>query len=208
MKKFLAKYYAFLWLILDRLGAWGLFTIAAVDSTFFGLPMDLVVGTYVARDPRHFWLHSIVASAGSALGSLIPYWIGYTGGEKLVAKRIGRERFNRIHGWFERHEAMALAVPAMLPPPTPFKAFVLTAAVFEMRLRDFLAAIFIGRLVRFCVLSMLVIGLLDPVKHLFQQHLWAALITIAVVAILGYIVWRIWRSPGRVLAGESNDVED
>ena len=69
-----------------------------------------------------------MAAAGSALGSIVIYWIGYKGGEVLLVKRIGEERFNKIGPSFDKHEFLAIMLPSMLPPPTPFKLFVLRRA--------------------------------------------------------------------------------
>ena len=109
------------------------------------------------RIAKRLLIYIAMASLGSALGSIPLYVIGYLGGEKVLRKRISEERFLKIHRSFERHEFWALMFPGMLPPPTPFKIFVLGAAVFEMRFRDFLVAIFLGRFVRFLVLSVLVL---------------------------------------------------
>src|SRR5438270_13722422 len=98
-----------------------------------------------------------MASLGPAPGSIPLYIIGYVGGEKVLRKRISEERFLKIHRSFEQHEFWALMFPGMLPPPMPFKVFVLAAAVFEMKFRDFLIAVFAGRCVRFLVLSLLVL---------------------------------------------------
>src|SRR5256885_8233438 len=115
-----------------------------------------------------------MASAGSALGSSLLYVIGYKGGEVLLEKRISKERFDRIRQSFDRHEFWALMFPAMLPPPMPFKAFVLGAAVFEMRFGHFLAAIFAGRMVRFLVLALLIVvfgpRIVSLAGGLFRQH--------------------------------------
>ncbi len=93
-----------------------------------------------------------MASAGSALGSIVLYGIGYEGGETLLRKRMSAERFARIKQKFDDHEFLALMLPAILPPPSPFKLFVLAAAAFEMNIRRFLLAIFLGRVVRFSIL--------------------------------------------------------
>jgi len=117
--------------------------------------MDAVVAGYVYHQPRNMLLYVTLASAGSALGSSVLYLLGYLGGEKVLRKRISEERYAKIHASFERHEFWALMFPAMLPPPTPFKLFVLAASIFEMRFWHFLLAIFAGRFVRFFVLSVL-----------------------------------------------------
>src|ERR1700729_3329954 len=165
------------------LGIWGPFVIAFADSALVGMPVDFVVATYVYQDRRRLLIYIAMASLGSALGSIPLYIIGYLGGEKVLRKRISEERFLKIHRSFERHEFWALMFPGMLPPPMPFKIFVLGAAVFEMRFRDFLFAVFAGRFVRFLVLSLLtlwfgpqIVGLLGMV---FRRHFYWVLGVVA-----------------------------
>ncbi len=122
---------------------------AALDGGFIGLPIDAVVAGYVYTDRARFLLYVLMASAGSALGSIVIYVIGYTGGEELLRKRMSPERFEKIHSAFNRHPFWALMFPAMLPPPTPFKLFVLAAAVSEMSFVRFLLAVFCGRVCAF-----------------------------------------------------------
>ena len=193
----LARYTAWIWGLLAPLGIWGVFVIAFADSALLGMPVDAVVAAYVYRDPRRFLLYVILASAGSAVGSIPLYILGYLGGEKVLRKRISEERFWKIHHSFEQHEFWALMFPGMLPPPMPFKIFVLGAAVFEMSFRDFLAAVFAGRFVRFFVLSVLTLWLGPQVVQLtgglFRRHfVWV----LGVVAASGGAVW-LWRSRGK-----------
>jgi membrane protein YqaA with SNARE-associated domain len=153
----LARYTAWILHLLGPLGIWGVFVVAFADSALLGMPVDAVVAFYVYQNHRRLLWYVIMAAVGSALGSIPLYIVGYVGGEKVLRKRISEERFQRIHRSFEQHEFWALMFPGMLPPPMPFKLFVLGAAVFEMRFRDFLAAIFAGRFVRFLVLSLLTV---------------------------------------------------
>jgi membrane protein YqaA with SNARE-associated domain len=185
----LARYTAWVLGLMKVLGIWGAFVIAFADSALLGMPVDFVVATYVHEDRRRFLLYIAMASLGSALGSIPLYVIGYLGGEKVLRKRISEERFLKIHRSFEQHEFWALMFPGMLPPPMPFKIFVLGAAVFEMRFRDFLVAIFLGRFVRFLVLSMLVLWFGPQIVSLFggvvKQH-W---ISILVATVAGICLW-------------------
>jgi membrane protein YqaA with SNARE-associated domain len=155
IKHIFSRYTAFLWGVLKPLGPWGVLLAAAFDGSFFGLPIDVIVAGYVYTDRHRFWLYVLMASAGSALGSIVVYAVGYEGGEALLRKRIPPERFDKIHNAFDAHPFWSLMFPAMLPPPTPFKLFVLAAAVSEMQFSHFLLAIFCGRLVRFMTLSLL-----------------------------------------------------
>src|SRR6204780_1462898 len=176
------------------LGIWGVFVIAFADSALLGMPVDFVVATYVYRDRGRLLLYIAMASLGSALGSIPLYILGYLGGEKVLRKRISEERFLKIHRSFEAHEFWALMFPGMLPPPMPFKIFVLAAAVFEMRFRDFLAAIFAGRFVRFLTLALLtlwfgpqVVGLVGTV---FRQHLYWVLAGVVLGALIWLLRWK------------------
>ncbi len=193
MKHLLAKWTHWILAVLSPLGIWGVMGFAFVDAAFLGMPLDAIVGGYVYAAPRRFLLLSAMAAAGSALGSIVIYWIGYKGGEVLLVKRLGEERFKKIHATFERYGFLGLMVPSMLPPPTPFKLFVLTAGVIEMSFVKFLSAIFLGRLLRFCILSLLVIRFGPEIVALFgsavHQHL---RLTVAIVAFLGLVGWWVW----------------
>jgi membrane protein YqaA with SNARE-associated domain len=206
IKHILSRYTAFLWALLKPLGAWGVLVVGAVDGAFIGLPVDAVVAGYVYQNHARFVLYALMASAGSALGSVVIYAIGYKGGEELLRKRIPPARFEKIHQAFDKHPFWSLMLPAMLPPPTPFKLFVLAAAVSEMGFARFLLAIFSGRMVRFLLLGLLTIRLGPDVVHLFgtvfKQHYYLLLEAI----IVGLIVWYVMRRQKRrrVTAKESS----
>src|SRR5207244_12547425 len=157
------------------LGASGVFAIAGIDACFFGLPMNGVFAGYVYQDRSRFLLDVFMASAGSALGSIVLYVVGYKGGEELLRKRVSPERFETIHQLFEKHPVWGLVIPAMLPPPTPFKLLTLAAAVSEMKLSHFLLAIFAGRFLRFLGVAWLTMeygpDIVRVSATLFRQHL-------------------------------------
>jgi membrane protein YqaA with SNARE-associated domain len=189
----LARYTAWILHLLGPLGIWGVFAIAFADSALLGMPVDAIVAYYVYQDHRRLIFYVLMASLGSALGSIPLYIIGYQGGEKVLRKRISEERFLRIHRSFEQHEFWALMFPGMLPPPMPFKLFVLGAAVFEMRFRDFLAAIFAGRFVRFLLLAWLTLWfgpqIVELAGALFRRHIdW-----VVGALVLGVALWLAWR---------------
>ena len=180
--------------LLGPLGVWGVFAVAFADSALLGMPVDAVVALYVYRDHRHLLFYVLLSSLVSTLGSIPLYLVGYEGGEIVLRTRISEERFLRIHRSFERHEFWALMFPGMLPPPMPFKIFVLAAAVFEMQFRDFLAAIFAGRFVRFLVEGFLTLyfgpQIMDLAGRVFRRHFYWVLGTV----VLGVVVWLVLRS--------------
>jgi membrane protein YqaA with SNARE-associated domain len=184
IKHILSHYTAVLWALLKPLGAWGVFLVAAIDGSSISLPVDAIVVGYVYTDRPRFLLYVLMASAGSTLGSMAVYAIGYAGGEEVLRKRISPERFQKIHNAFDQHPFWSLMFPAMLPPPTPFKLFALAAAVSEMKFSHYLLAIFSGRFVRFLLLGLLTLKFGPDVVHLLgelvRRHAYWALLVIAV----------------------------
>ena len=196
IKHLLARYFAFLWTIIAPLGAWGVFAVAALDGAALGLPMDVVVGGYVAQNHARWLLYVLMAATGSALGSLVIYAIGYAGGEELLRKRVSAERFEKLHSAFEQHPFWSLMFPAMLPPPTPFKLFVLGAAVAEMTVSHFLLAIFLGRMVRFLTLAILVLKFgpeVVNILHSVPSHYLYWVLLAGLVALAAFTVLRPMR---------------
>lgn len=203
MKALLAKWTHHLIAVLGPLGVWGVMGFAFIDAALFGMPIDAIVCGYVFAKPTHLLLYAAGAAAGSALGSLIVYGIGYKGGEVMLKKRMGEARFNRITASFEKREFLLLTVISLLPPPTPFKLFVLSAGMVEMSLPRFLGAIFLGRFVRFTIESVLVIRygphvitlLAEAVRH----HLSYVIATVLAAAPLGWWAWRVTKMRQRKL---------
>jgi len=192
---------------LMKLGFWGLGLISVIDAASLPVPMDALVAFYVWEDKPHFWFYCLVASAGSAVGGLLPYALGRAGGELFLLKRVNRERFEKMRTKFEKQEFLAVLVPSMLPPPTPWKAFVFAAGVFEMRVVPFMLAVFVGRMVRWLVLSLLVLKLgpsaVSVVGDVVRDHL-RLFLGLLVLIFLAIGVWVIRKNRKGITPGDSN----
>lgn len=176
-----------------KLGFWGVGAVALLDSSTIPVPMDLILAGYVWADKSHFWLYCLMAAVGSAIGGLLPYGLGRAGGELFLLKRIDRARFERMRDRFERQEFLAVMIPSMLPPPTPWKVFVFGAGVFEMSVVRFMVAVAAGRMIRWLILSILVLKLGPSAVDLVAHHaLWVMLIVLG-LAVLGFGVWWLRR---------------
>jgi membrane protein YqaA with SNARE-associated domain len=172
-----------------KLGFWGAGAVALLDSSSIPVPMDAILAIYIWKDQSHFWLYALMAAAGSAVGGLLPYGLGRAGGELFLLKRINRERFEAMRTRFERQEFWAMTIPSMLPPPTPWKAFAFAAGVFEMRVALFMVAVFAGRLIRWLVLSLLVIKLGPGAVQVVEHHALTALAVVAGLALVAILGW-------------------
>jgi len=171
------------------LGAWGAFLVAVMDSSSVPVPIDAVLAVYIWGHKGTFWIYVALAAAGSAVGGLLPYWIGRAGGELFLLKRINRTRFDALRARFEKQEFLAVMIPSMLPPPTPWKIFVFAAGVFEMRVAPYMLAVFCGRLIRWMVLGMLVIELGPGAVALIAHHSLATIAAVGSLAIAGFAFW-------------------
>jgi membrane protein YqaA with SNARE-associated domain len=131
-------------------GAFGLFAVALLDSTFVPLPsscdalMLLLSTTY----PSWMLLYAFMATAGSALGCLILYLISRRAGARAL-NRFSETKQRRVKLWIERYDMFAVLAATLLPPPFPFKLFVVSAGVFRFSLLRFMLAIIVGRAFRF-----------------------------------------------------------
>jgi membrane protein YqaA with SNARE-associated domain len=186
--------------VMKPLGVWGVGGLAFIDSALIPIPvsMDGVVIGYVANNHQKFLIYCLIAAAASALGSLVPFFIGRAGGELFLLKRINRERYERMRDRFEKQEFVAILIPAMLPPPTPLKLFEFAAGVFEMKAPTFGLAIFCGKLIQFMVCSLLTIWfgptLIHSLRHAMHQHFALVVGTafLGILLIIFYVIRKVF----------------
>lgn len=183
------KYSALLLAFFKPLGYWGIGVLAIVDSSSIPMPMDAFIAYYAWTDSHRFYLYVFTAALGSAIGGLVPYFIGRAGGELFLLKRINRQKFDALRHRFEHQEFAAILIPSMLPPPTPWKLFVFGSGVFEMPVVNFMVAVFVGRVIRFGVESLLVIRYGPQILHSFSAHTLAASIVIGVLIALAVVYY-------------------
>jgi membrane protein YqaA with SNARE-associated domain len=132
-------------------GLFGLFLVSIVDSSFVPLPIpgitDVMLVILAARHSN--WLVLIlIATLGSALGGYLSYHAGQSGGIAFLEKRIPPRIFNLVRDWMERHAILAVAIPAILPPPMPLTPFVLAVGALKMAKKKFMTTFTISRAAR------------------------------------------------------------
>jgi membrane protein YqaA with SNARE-associated domain len=183
-------------------GIWGVAAVAVLDSSSIPVPMDAILAVYVWNDKPHFWVYCLMAAAGSAIGGLLPYGLGRAGGELFLLKRINRAKFERLRDRFQRQEFLAVMIPSMMPPPAPWKMFIFASGVFEMRIPVFLLAVFVGRMLRWLALSLLVLKLGPGAVDLVARHAVPTVLIVSALAVAGFAWWWIKRKrSGKLLEG-------
>ncbi|HKB10579.1 MAG TPA: VTT domain-containing protein [Vicinamibacterales bacterium] len=141
------------------LGGPGLALVAFLDSTFLPLPgiTDLLLVVTVTRRPAAMLLSVVLTVAGSVAGALVMHAIGRKGGEALVRARFTGERIERAMAALQRNGVMAVLIPSLLPPPAPFKIFLLLAGVAGISATRLAIAIAVGRSARYLALGLLAV---------------------------------------------------
>src|SRR6185436_3624120 len=132
-------------------GGFGLMVLAMCDSSFVSLPEvnDVLLMTFSIHDPGGMIKFAALTTIGSTIGCSVLYAVGRKGGEAFLRKTFAAERLERVQKWYQRHGILAVIVPSLLPPPTPFKIFVLSAGTFGISWPKFLTAVIIGRGIRY-----------------------------------------------------------
>jgi membrane protein YqaA with SNARE-associated domain len=181
------------------LGGPGLFVVAFLDSSFISLPQinDLLVVLMVVRNKALMPYYALMATAGSVAGCYVLYLIAERGGEAFLAKRLKRGHVERALALYRRRGVLALMVPAVLPPPAPFKLFVLLAGVAEVRPLAFVASIAIARGLRYLIIGALAVRYGDYALDMLREHGREAALWVAVLLVAAAIAWWLLRRSSR-----------
>jgi membrane protein YqaA with SNARE-associated domain len=200
---------------LFHFGVVGLFFVSIVDSSFVPLPIpgvtDIMLILYAAARENVILLVA-VATAGSALGGLFSHAVGQAGGVTFLKKHVSPKILTRVTRWMESHAILAVALPALLPPPFPLSPFVLVAGAARMSRKKFMTAFTISRFVRHAIAAWLGVHYGKAVLHLWSDFSkkWATpvLITFWTIILIFTAVgiWKLYQTsrtlklkPGKVI---------
>ena len=191
------------------LGGWALLLIALFDSSFLSLPEvnDVLIITLSIQDPDKMLYYVTMTTVGSILGCLALFTVGRKGGQVLLRKRFAQERIEAVARWYARYGILAVMIPSILPPPTPFKIFVLFAGAFRISVGKFVFAIALGRGFRYLLEGFLAVEYGEAAKdYMHQNYSYIALGVVALIVIgaLSYFVYRrSWAAKARANPAQS-----
>ena len=133
------------------LGGPGLFLIAFLDSSFLSFPevVDVLIMVLTIQHPHRMLYYALLSTLGSVAGCLVLFLLARKGGEAFLRKRFHERHIDRATAVVRKHGLLSVLVPSLLPPPTPFKIFVLATGVAQVRVVDFVLAVSIGRGLRY-----------------------------------------------------------
>jgi len=176
-------------------GAFGLFAVALLDSTFVPLPSsaDALMLLLSTTNPSWMLLYAFMATAGSAIGCWILYLISRRAGARALNK-FSEAKQQRVKNWIERYDALAVLVATLLPPPFPFKLFVITAGVFRFSLLRFMLAIIAGRAFRFLLEGYFAVRYGAQAKEILAKYYpWIGLGLVVAILIFVLVKQRLRR---------------
>jgi membrane protein YqaA with SNARE-associated domain len=177
------------------LGAPGLFLVTLLDSSVLSLPQipDLLLVWMVTRHPSLWLVYAAMATAGSVVGCTSMYLLGRKGGERVLRKMVSADRMARARKTFQKWGLLAVLVPSILPPPAPFKVFVLLAGVVQVPIWQFIAAVALGRGVRYTGLALLARWYGQQAMTFLDENLRPVSLGLAALLVLGALVYAVLR---------------
>jgi len=189
--KFVTKWLTRLSEYLVTYGAFGLFAVALLDSTFVPLPSsaDALMLLLSTTNPSWMLLYAFMATSGSAIGCWILYLISRRAGARALS-RFSEAKQQRVKNWIEKYDAFAVLVATLLPPPFPFKLFVISAGVFRFSLLRFMLAVIVGRAFRFLLEGFFAVRYGAQAKEILAKYYPIIGLGLAVVIILFVVVRR------------------
>jgi len=192
--------------LISSFGGPGILFLAIGDSSFLSVPEGndvLIVILSTGKSWSRMAYFVCMTIIGSVIGCLLLYLVGRKGGNPILRRRFSQQSIDRAESLFKRYGVLTVVIPSILPPPMPFKIFVLSAGVFRLNALAFLAAVLIGRTIRYSMWGILAVLYGNSVKIYMQQHLDFIGVVLFGVFILaagitfGYCLYRIRKGRSR-----------
>jgi membrane protein YqaA with SNARE-associated domain len=175
-------------------GGIGLFALTFLDSSFLSFPMvsDLLVISMVTQHRERLLYYALAPALGSTAGCLVLYFIARAGGEAFLRKRFKERHVENGLRTIRKHGVLAVVIPALLPPPAPFKIFILLAGVAEIQVAQFSAAVFGARFLRFFAEALLAFFYGEAAGNWVKSHAMGAGLIVSGLALASGLGWIWW----------------
>jgi membrane protein YqaA with SNARE-associated domain len=184
----------FILAITGPLGGWGLLLIALCDSSFLSFPEvnDILIVVLSIEKPHRMLYYCAMTTIGSILGCLMLYSVGRKGGQVLLRRKFAEGRIRSISRWYSKYGVLTVMVPSILPPPTPFKIFVLFAGAFKIKLSKFILAVSVGRGFRYFFEGFLAVKYGEKAKG-YMRHYPDVAMVLGLAVALGFLIFYLLR---------------
>lgn len=184
-------------------GGWALFGLAFAESSFFPIPPDVLLIALALGNPAKAFVFATICSAGSVLGGVLGYGIGYFGGRPLLYRWFRKERIQGVESYYDRYNAWATGIAGLTP--LPYKIFTISGGAFAINFKIFFLASLVSRSLRFFAVAGLIYIFGDVAKAFIERHLNWIFVALVVFLIGGY--WLVGRSVGKASAVDESEGE-
>jgi membrane protein YqaA with SNARE-associated domain len=184
--------------IVSTIGGAGLFVVAFLDSSVLSFPFitDLLFIDFVLQHPGRMIYYAGMAAAGSLAGCIWLYLLAKKGGD-AYRRRHGNKAPGRIQGLVHRHAFLSAFLPSILPPPFPFKAFVIAEGAAQVPVRTFVMGVLVGRGLRYGVEGLLALKYGRAVESVMMQYKFIMIVTPLILIGAIYVLTRWLLKPAR-----------
>lgn len=171
--------------------------VGALDSSLLSLPEinDYLVIMRCSGDPKSVFYFPLFASAGSVIGCTALYTVVRKGGQAVLRRRFRPEHIERVERAYARFGFLAIAIPAILPPPMPFKIFVATAGALEYPRWKFMLTVMIARSVRYFVEGTLAVFYGQAVAEFLKANGPYVVAGVATAVVIGLVIYLLFLRP-------------
>ena len=179
-------------------GPFGLFTIAFLDSVMIPMPggVDAVLLLLAASRPSWMLIYVAAATVGSTLGCVVLYRISQRAGKRALS-RFSESKQKRVKDLIDRYDVMSVLVASLLPPPFPFKLFVVSSGVFRLNIVRFTIAIAAGRTFRYLLEGYIAAHYGDHAKEILSRYYPTIGVTLAVLVIVFFVARALMRQSAK-----------
>jgi membrane protein YqaA with SNARE-associated domain len=179
--------------LVAALGGSGLFFVTFFDSSLLSFPLvaDALVMEVSMRQPARMPYYCAMAALGSLAGCIWLYLLAKKGGEAFFHRRAGTIAL-QVKRWVQRNAFLSVFLPAILPPPVPFKPFILAEGVFQVPLRTFVVALLLGRGLRYFFEGILAVRYGEAVLVYLMAHKGRFALAAVAIAVLAYFLSRLF----------------
>ena len=177
-----------------QLGGVGLIPLGLLDNSVVPIPgsMDVLTIVLAARDGRWWFYYAMMATIGSVIGAFVTFRLARKGGKETLERKISPERAARIIKIFSKWGFWSIAIAALLPPPVPMVPFVIAAGATQYSTQKFIAALTLGRAIRYTALALLGVhygrGIVGFVTHPGHPYIFAGVAVAVIVGVVLFVV--------------------
>lgn len=178
------------WQHLRRMGGPGLVLLGIADNSVIPLTgsMDVLTIWLAARHLHPWPYYALMATLGAVIGGYITYALARKGGKEAMERKLSKRRAQKVSNAFARWGFAAVAIPALLPPPFPFVPFLLAAGAMQYSRKKFLAALTLGRGIRYTIAAGLGFHYGRHILRFFSQYYKPAMAILIGLAVIGAVL--------------------